>query len=143
MNFACPSQEIVQQMQNLLTTMADMKREICDLRSQLEVKDAKRPRVSEEVPPFPSMDESDLLDFFEHGLQYIVNKKVWPIKLVKSNKLLMYENEECPTCHKLLTAIAAQPRYNSKGLITGVYIMCQPCGHRQEPCEIKEYEQCQ
>jgi len=90
MNFACPSQEIVQQMQSLLTTMADMKREICDLRSQ--VKDAKRARVSEEVPPFPTMDERDLLDFFEHGLPYVVNKKAWPVKLLKS-KLFMYENE--------------------------------------------------
>ena len=111
MNFACPSQEIVQQMQNLLNTMADMKREIGDLRSQLEVKDAKRARVSEEVPPFPLMEENDLLDFFEHGLQYLVTKKAWPLKLVKSNKLLMYESEEWRAaswedlCHKLKYAL--------------------------------------
>ena len=108
MNFACPSQDIVQQMQSLLSTMADMKREICDLRNQ--VKDAKRARVSEEVPPFPSMEERDLLDFFEHGLPYVVNKKVWPVKLVKS-KLFMYENEQWTVaswedlCHKIKYAL--------------------------------------
>lgn len=43
--------------------------------------------------------------------------------------LVRFEDEKCPFCRRLLTALTIQPGYNSKGLLAGIYVVCQPCKH--------------